>query len=97
MYFSNGKLFRAATIMSLISRYFWNILVSVDQLVNTLCGGDPDETISSRLGKWALAGKNHTGIRKVVYQIVNAIVELFERNHFQKSIETDEGSKKVID
>lgn len=80
-----------------LSRYFWNILVSIDQFVNTLCGGDPDETISSRLGKWALNGENHTGIRKVIYWVVNRIVELFERNHFQKSIEADEGNKKVID
>lgn len=83
--------------MSKISRYFWNILISIDQFVNTLCGGDPDETISSRLGKWALDGENKRGIRKVVYQIVNAIVELFQKNHFQKSIETDRGNKKIID
>jgi hypothetical protein len=83
--------------MNKFSQYGWNILIAIDQLVNTLCGGDPDETISSRLGKWALAGENKRGIRKVIYQIVNAIVELFQKNHFQKSIETDRGDKKVID
>jgi len=83
--------------MSKISRYFWNILVSIDQFVNTLCGGDPDETISSRLGKWALNGERKHGVRKVIYQIVNAIVNLFQKDHFQKSIESDEGSKKIID
>jgi len=83
--------------MSKISRYFWNILVSIDQFVNTLCGGDPDETISSRLGKWALAGENKKGVRKVVYRVVNFIVELFQKDHFQKSIETDEGNKKIFD
>lgn len=77
--------------------YFWNILIAIDQLVNTLCGGDPDETISSRLGKWVISGENKHGLRKVIFQIVNFIVELFEKDHFKKSIETDEGSRKVID
>lgn len=83
--------------MNRFSQYCWNILVSIDQLVNTLCGGDPDETISSRLGKWALRGKNKTGPRQCIYQFVNCIVELFEKDHFKKSIEEDEGSKHIID
>lgn len=33
------------------SRYWINMLVSIDQRVNVLCGGNTDETISSRLGK----------------------------------------------
>ena len=35
----------------MIFKYFLNILISLDQMGNTLLGGDPDETISSRLGK----------------------------------------------
>jgi len=31
-------------------RYFKNILIGIDQLINTLFLGDPDETISSRTG-----------------------------------------------
>ena len=34
-----------------MKRYIWNLAVSLDQLVNTIFGGYPDETISSRLGK----------------------------------------------
>jgi len=34
-----------------VRRYLWNLLVSLDQLVNTLTGGDPDETLSSRAAK----------------------------------------------
>ena len=33
------------------SLYFWNVLVAIDQLFNTILGGDPDETLSSRMGK----------------------------------------------
>ena len=36
--------------------YFKNVLIGIDQLVNALLGGDPDETVSSRVGKAAAAG-----------------------------------------
>lgn len=34
-----------------LAKYILNILISIDQLVNTVFGGDPDESISSRLGR----------------------------------------------
>lgn len=37
--------------MNVIFFIMYNILVSVDQLINTLLLGHPDETISSRLGR----------------------------------------------
>jgi hypothetical protein len=83
--------------MSKLIKYLWNILIAIDQFVNTICGGDPDETISSRLGKWAIDGENKSGIRRYIYKVVNWIVELFERDHFKKSIEEDEGSRHIID
>lgn len=78
-------------------RYCWNIFIAVDQLVNTVFGGDPDETISSRLGKWRKSGCNKYGPRKYIFVYINWIVELFEKDHFDKSIEDDEGDRKVID
>lgn len=76
--------------------YFWNILIAIDQLANTLFGGDPDETISSRLGKWARSGKNKRGNKKVLFKIANFVVEFFEKDHFAKSIEEDEGKNEVL-
>lgn len=35
----------------LVKKYIYNILIGIDQLCNAILGGDPDETISSRLGK----------------------------------------------
>ena len=32
-------------------RYLRNVLIAIDQLVNAILGGDPDETISSRVAK----------------------------------------------
>lgn len=34
-----------------MKKYLYNILIGIDQLANAILGGDPDETISSRLGK----------------------------------------------
>lgn len=80
-----------------MSKYIWNILISIDQLVNTIFGGDPDETISSRLGKWHRAGKAQHGIRKAIYNVINPIVNLFQKDHFNQSIEEDEGDRGVIE
>lgn len=80
-----------------ICNYVWNILISIDQLANTIFGGDPDETISSRLGKWSRDGRHRTGVRKPIWKVANIVVELFERDHFKKSIEEDEGSNATLD
>ena len=34
-----------------------NILIAVDQLINTVAGGYPDETFSSRCWRWSKDGK----------------------------------------
>ena len=81
----------------IIKKYFWNLLLAFDQFINTIFGGDPDETISSRMGKWARNGENNKGFRKPLYKFVNFIVELFEKDHFKQSIEEDEGKDEVID
>ena len=71
-----------------ICMYFWNILISIDQLANTILGGSPDETISSRAGK-----KEHDQTwAKWLCKFLNAI----DTNHCSKSIEEDEGDRDVI-
>lgn len=71
-----------------ICKYFWNILIAIDQLANAILGGDPDETISSRAGKkqetqkWA----------KLLCYLLNKI----DTDHCSKSIEEDEGKDTVI-
>lgn len=75
--------------MKKIAKYFWNILISIDQLANTLLGGDPDETISSRTGK--LMDKR--GWAKHLAKFLS----FFEKDHAQKSIEKDEGENRVVE
>ncbi|WP_394137420.1 hypothetical protein [Cytobacillus oceanisediminis] len=69
----------------MVKRYFWNLLISLDQLANTLLGGFPDETISSRMGK--RVRKKNCPVCKVICRIL----DLFDKDHCEKSIEEDEG------
>jgi hypothetical protein len=65
-------------------KYLWNILISIDQLANTLFGGDPDETISSRAGKDKKKGK--------CWAICLCwILNKWDTGHCEKHAEEDEG------
>lgn len=70
----------------MVGRYVWNLLISVDQLFNTLLGGYPDETLSSRMGK-RVAKKNC-----VVCVVLCKLLALIDEEHCKKSIEEDEGN-----
>lgn len=78
-------------MMSALGRYLFNILVAIDQFVNTILGGDPDETISSRLGK-IMAKRKH---RCVVCRWVCWFLDKIDPNHCANSIEEDEGKNAV--
>ena len=43
--------------MARIKRYFWNILIVLDQLLNAVLAGYPDETFSARSWRKAQAGQ----------------------------------------
>lgn len=66
-----------------MNKYLFNLLVSIDQLGNTLLGGYPDETISSRCGKIL----NTCFICRWFCWLADKI----HKNHCIKSIEHDEG------
>jgi hypothetical protein len=70
--------------LKLIGRYFLNILIGIDQLINAILAGDPDECLSSRIGKYSRG----TFLESVVDFI-------FGSGHCQKSIENDEGKYDV--
>ena len=71
--------------MTGITKYFWNLLLALDQFANTLGAGDPDETISSRAAKAQRQGKRWGC---VLCQWLHKI----DPNHCEKSIEHDEGA-----
>lgn len=74
--------------MGRVKKYFWNILVSLDQLGNTLLGGDPDETLSSRAYKLDKYN-NITTPRKIIDKILGS-------KHCEQHVEQDEGKNATV-
>lgn len=70
-----------------MKRYIWNLLIAIDQLANTLLGGFPDETISSRMGKQIARKEDKCFLCKYICRFL----DIFDKNHCAKSIEKDEG------
>ena len=75
--------------MSKATRYFWNVLLGLDQFLSVLTGGDPDETVSSRVGKASAAG-SRTG--RALERCLDAV---FGPGHCRASIEADEGGERI--
>ena len=73
---------------SKLKKYSVRLLVSIDQLVNTMFGGFEDETISSRLGK--------DRYRNWITTKLSSFLDWFESDHVEKSIEDDEGNDKSL-
>lgn len=71
-----------------MKRYFWNVIISIDQFFSAVTGGDPDETISSRAGKYVRRG--HGWFPCVLCKFLN----IFEKDHCIRSIEEDEGDQR---
>ena len=55
------------------------VLISIDQLVNALLGGMPDETISSRAWRW-----EQDGIRSWPRKLIDALF-FMEKEHCRQS------------
>lgn len=64
--------------------YGKNLLIAVDQLANTVLGGWPDETLSSRAFRWAVEG--------VTWPMrgIDAVAGLLgDKNHCERSFDSE--------
>jgi hypothetical protein len=70
-----------------VKMFLVNVLLSVDQFVNVLMLGDPDETISSRAGRvfpdtwWS--------------NLIDHIM-FWQTDHCHKAVETGEGKRDIL-
>jgi hypothetical protein len=64
------------------------LAIALDQLGNTILGGDPDETISSR------SGKNQN--RKRWAYILCRMLHWIDKDHCRDAIEKDEGKDAIL-
>jgi hypothetical protein len=67
--------------------YFRGIFISIDQFFNTVFGGWPDETVSSRLGKKARRGNRYA---KAACWLIGKVF-FHNTRHCFEAIEEDEG------
>lgn len=86
-----GKLIdRFKNPKTVVGKWCLNMFIAWDQLFNAARGGDPDETISSDLGKDQKAGTLNP-LENVIAEGLNVI----DPNHCQKAIEADEGKDSI--
>ena len=83
----------------LLRAYAFNLLVAGDTFLNTVIGGDPGETISSRMGKGKLKGQP---VHAFLSRLIDAVFKVLfnESDHCINAIQHDEGKgaiSEVID
>lgn len=71
--------------------YLFNVLVSVDQLGNTICRGNPDNTISARVGYFSQVSRS---FNRWYWKTLEAIINftfwpIDGPNHCQDAFEED--------
>ena len=72
-----------------LKRYVWGFWIWQDQAVNAILGGNPDVTVSSKVGYMAEQGSKTA---KAMASVIDLLfkVAVGQENHCQASIERDE-------
>ena len=73
----------------MLSKWFWNILIAIDQLGNAIFAGDPQETISSRAGK----ARNED---KKWGKVLCPVLDWLDPDHCASSIDVTEGDDAIF-
>ena len=80
-----------------MKKYIWNVLIGFDQFCNAILGGDPDETISGRMGRWRKKYPNPSdGWRYYVAKYLAHWLGVIDKGHCEDAIEPDEGDDEVL-
>jgi len=74
-----------------------NVLISLDQLGNSLLLGDPDETISSHIGRIKRKYKGRIPWTRPITKITEACLDRIDKDHCTNAIEPDEGKNGLVD
>ena len=81
----------------ILGRYVLNLLLGLDQLGNVLLGGDPDETISSRLGRIATEHGGEIPWSRPLSRLAAWALDRIDEGHCTDAIEPDEGDEGIAD
>jgi len=83
--------------MRFLKQYAYNLALSLDQFLNTILLGDPDESISGRCGRAILSNKP-----KFWVPMLARVIDLFfyvtfnERDHVLNAVEPEETHEKEL-
>ena len=77
-------------------QWLYNIAAGFDRMMNAVFGGDPRETISSRLGKYLQAPDPKCRLCRWTVGAVCAMLNLFQRGHCVKAEDPTVGDKSVL-
>lgn len=80
-----------------VSQVGFNMLLAVDQLGNAVLLGDPDETISSRVGR-AMLSKKQKWFVGTLHKFIDGLFHFLfgERNHCINAVEANMQFKKEV-
>jgi hypothetical protein len=80
-----------------LGQYLLNNFIAWDQRWNARFGGDPDETISSRIGKIKRKNGGKVPRYRIFSRLLDSFLESIDENHCEESIEHDEGKDAILD
>ena len=73
-------------------QYLFNIAIALDQLVNALRGGSPDETLSA--AAWRTEQKGRL-LGRIFRPAIDLLVMPLERDHCRKSFESERNGRHL--
>ena len=75
-----------------MKQYLLNVAIAVDQTLNALRGGSPDETLSAAAWRTEQKGR---WLGRVFRPLIDLLFALFEKDHCQKSFESERNGRHL--
>jgi hypothetical protein len=75
----------------------FNIFIGLDQFLNVITCGDPDETVSSRLGRIKTANHGRIPWHRPMAKLTDKLLDIIQPGHSINAIEAGRGNHGLID
>lgn len=75
-----------------MKQYLLNVAIAVDQTLNALRGGSPDETLSAAAWRTEQKGR---WLGRVFRPLIDLLFALFEKDHCRKSFESERDGRHL--